>query len=50
MGEIILSIVIGSCLILAGIILIVATNREAKRELDRIANNPPEPSETLPES
>ena len=50
MGEIILSFVIGSCLVFSGIVLIVATSRESKKELERMANNPPEPSETPPES
>jgi len=35
-GEIIFSIVIGCCLILSGIILIVSSNKESKRELKRL--------------
>jgi len=39
MGEIIFSFVIGGCLVLAGIILIVASSRESKRELARLADS-----------
>jgi len=46
MGEIIFSVVIGCCLVLSGIILIVSSNKESKRELKRLADKqatrPPE--------
>ena len=37
MGEIIFSIAIGGCLVLSGIILIVASKKESKRELAKAA-------------
>ena len=42
MGEIIFSFVIGGCLVLSGTILIVASNRESKRELKRMADSAPD--------
>jgi len=38
MGEIIFSVVVGCCLILSGIILIVSSHKESKRELKRLAD------------
>lgn len=41
MGEIIFSIAIGGCLVTAGIILVVASKKESKRELakaDKVAD------------
>ena len=37
MGEIIFSIAVGGCLVLSGIILLVASKKESKRELARVA-------------
>ena len=39
MGEIIFSFVIGGCLVLAGVILIVASKKESTKELGKLANN-----------
>ena len=36
MGEIIFSIAVGGCLVLSGIILLVASKKESKRELARV--------------
>jgi len=38
MGEIIFSVVVGCCLVLSGIILIVSSKKESKRELKRLAD------------
>ena len=45
MGEIIFSIAIGGCLVLSGIILIVVSHKESKRELAKLANSKPETQE-----